>query len=327
MNHQGRGHRASSTLTLARQAIGLAVLYGIVTAGCSRDTGSSSATAPLRPSAATVVPTAAPAPVSPEAYTGELGAVAADVSAAIARLRGATPETLVGEAAAAASMVEDSGQRLRQIAPPAEFVTNHDLLVTSLGSWAGQITGVGGTFTSGELCTVQAVSATVTTLPGLDAVRSSAAAFGSAGTVLAEALPAPEPLADRRLENGTVLYDPGSGEGELEIENGTDRDAAITLAQAGEAVGSIYVERGANAALSGVPDGTFELFFTSGTDWDETAGAFSRSCTFERFESPAVFSTVETAGGIEYTVYSATLQPVPGGTARASPVPPESFPR
>jgi len=32
-----------------------------------------------------------------------------------------------------------------------EFATNHDLLVTSLGSWANQISGLGGTFTSGEL--------------------------------------------------------------------------------------------------------------------------------------------------------------------------------
>lgn len=327
MNHQGPDNRASTTSTLARQVTGLAVLCGIAAAGCSSDTDPSSAAAPVQPSAATVAPPATPVPVSPEVYAGELGAVADEVRAAVARLRAATPETLTGEADAASAMVEDSGQRLRRIVPPAEFATNHDLLVTSLGSWANQISGLGGTFTSGELCTVQAVSAMATALPGLDAVRSSAAAFGGAGTVLSEALPAPEPLADRRLENGTVLNDPGSGNGELEIENGTDRDAAITLAQAGQAVGSIYVAGGANAVLSGVPDGTFELFFTSGTDWDEAARAFTRSCTFERFESPAVFSTAEIAGGIEYTVYSATLQPVAGGTARTSPVPPESFPR
>ena len=85
--------------------MGLAVLCGIVAAGCSSDTGSSSAAAPLPE--ATVAPTATPPPVSSEVYTGELGAVAADVRAAIARLRGTTPKALVGEVAAAASTVED----------------------------------------------------------------------------------------------------------------------------------------------------------------------------------------------------------------------------
>lgn len=42
----------------------------------------------------------------------------------------------------------------------------------------------------------------------------------------------------------------------------------------------------------------YELFYTTGTDWDDQLKTFTRSCQFTRFEKPAEFTTTQVKGGI-----------------------------
>ncbi|MGH3923651.1 MAG: hypothetical protein ACRDTT_12415, partial [Pseudonocardiaceae bacterium] len=90
---------------------------------------------------------------------------------------------------------------------------------------------------------------------------------------------------------------------------------------------SVYVSKRSEATVEKIDDGSYELFYTSGTDWDDQLETFTRSCQFERFDEPADFTTTSVTDGIQYTVMSIGLQPRIGGNARTTPVPSDSFPK
>jgi hypothetical protein len=167
--------------------------------------------------------------------------------------------------------------------------------------------------------------ATLSSLPGADALRRAAPTLGPAGADLTAALPAPEPLLNRHEHNRTVLRAPGSGRGEITAENVPDHDSAVTLSQDGRAVGSFYVARGETAQMANIPDGTYDIFFTSGVDWD--GREFTRSCTFQRFDKTQTFATTEAQNRITYTKLTVILYPAPNGNAQVVDVPPDSFPK
>jgi hypothetical protein len=77
--------------------------------------------------------------------------------------------------------------------------------------------------------------------------------------------------------------------------------------------------------MTNIPDGTYDIFFTSGTDWD--GNEFTRSCTFQRFDKPATFTTTETQNEITYMHLTVVLYPTPNGNSRVVDVPPDSFPK
>jgi hypothetical protein len=78
--------------------------------------------------------------------------------------------------------------------------------------------------------------------------------------------------------------------------------------------------------MNNIPDGAYDVFFTTGADWD--GGAFTRSCTFKRQEKSGAFSTQwKTGGAYTYSILSITLHPVPDGTVPIADVPPSSFPK
>jgi hypothetical protein len=68
------------------------------------------------------------------------------------------------------------------------------------------------------------------------------------------------------------------------------------------------------------------VYYSLGVDWDHKARAFTRSCTFERFDDTFKFTTTETATQIKWVEWTITLQPVRGGTATTSEVHPNDFP-
>jgi hypothetical protein len=111
----------------------------------------------------------------------------------------------------------------------------------------------------------------------------------------------------------------------MTAENVPDHDSVVTLSQDGRAVGSLYVARGETAQMNNIPDGTYDIFFASGADWD--GKEFTRSCTFQRFDKPATFATTETQHRITYTELTVVLSPAPNGNTRVVEVPPGSFPK
>lgn len=289
----------------------MAVLVGVMVSGCA----AVNAGGPARP-----------APVTPAVYASQLTATGYTLQSAFEGISSAPPlAPLAGQVDSATSAVRDARRRLATITPPPQYAADSLQLVSALDQLAGQLSELAADVRSQELCTAPSVMATLSTLPGADALRRAATAFGPAGASLIAGIPAPRQLPDRHDANGTVLRSASSGNGTATVENGTDHDAVVTLSQEGRAVTSLYVTRSGTAQMSNIPDGAYDVFFTSGTDWD--GGQFTRSCAFQRFEATATFTTTTTMSEVEYTTYQMTLQPSPSGNARVVTVSPDSFPK
>jgi hypothetical protein len=138
------------------------------------------------------------------------------------------------------------------------------------------------------------------------------------------ALPASTPQANRRLASGTLIKSPAGGSGRLTISNGGTTDAAVTLvtAQSTKPTLTVYVRASSSYTVSRIKDGQYEIYVTSGTDWDPTTKAFTRNCGFAQFDQPAQFNTPSRPS----TQYSITLTPAAANNAKMSKVNPDSFP-
>jgi len=135
-------------------------------------------------------------------------------------------------------------------------------------------------------------------------------------------VPQPPP---RRLATGAVIREAGArnGAGELTIENGLDVDAVAVLTQQGSSwMFAVYVLNHGTHTIGGIPDGTYELYFTLGEDWDAGAAQFTRKRSLSRFEDTFPYATTDTT----YAIWNVTLHPVAGGSASTEGVPEGEFP-
>lgn len=267
-----------------------------------------------------------PVPVSQEVYQAELQTAGNALKTAFVGIETAPPlEQLGTQIDSAASAVRATNQRFATIVPPPQYVTGQADLVSALDQLAGQLTVLRAQVQSRELCAAPSAMATLSTLGGTDALRRAASALGSGGLNLATALPAPEPLLDRREGNGKILRSPGSGRGQLKVENNTEHDTAVTISQDGRAAGSFYVTHGETATLTNIPDGNYDVFFAAGSDWD--GGAFTRSCSYEHAEKTWTFTTKPVRGGVTYSIVTLKLRGGPDANVTLVDVPPSSFPK
>ena len=138
--------------------------------------------------------------------------------------------------------------------------------------------------------------------------------------------PGPGPSGPRPANGAVVTKRGKAGKGELAIENGTDEDALLTLARDGRAVYAVYIRASADAELTGIADGDYEMFVAQGDGWNDELRRFTASPDYTKFDDPASFATVRETDGIRYTRLRITLQPVVGGNAGTDPVDPESYP-
>ena len=138
--------------------------------------------------------------------------------------------------------------------------------------------------------------------------------------------PGPEPSGPRPANGAVVTKRGKAGKGELAIENGTDEDALLTLSRDGRAVYAVYIRASAQAELTGIADGDYEMFVAQGDGWNDGLRRFTASPDYTKFDDLASFATVRETDGIRYTRLSNTLQPVTGGNAGTAPVYQETNP-
>lgn len=112
------------------------------------------------------------------------------------------------------------------------------------------------------------------------------------------------------------------GLGELTVENGTDADGVAILTQTGRTAMSAYIRSGTLLKLTGIGDGTYELYFSTGREWDGDELRFTEGASHQRFEDPLSFTTSATS----FTTWKVTLHQVAGGNAAAEDVNPGQFP-
>jgi hypothetical protein len=133
------------------------------------------------------------------------------------------------------------------------------------------------------------------------------------------------PHATLRPQNGAIIVDfrPDLGLGELEISNGTEADGFVLLTTLqSEPVYGCYVQANSQATLSGIPDGEYSIFFSTGEDWDAVDLRFTADADYTKFEESIDFQTTTT----QYSIWSITLHTVSGGAAETESIPAEDFP-
>ncbi|GAA4879587.1 hypothetical protein [Actinomycetospora straminea] len=172
-----------------------------------------------------------------------------------------------------------------------------------------------------------AVAVVVLGLVGL--VRLGASDASPPGPAATTAAPAPTTPAlpgpkGPRPATGTVLVERGgTGSGQLTAENGGSTDAYVTLASGQQVVRGVYVRAGETATVTDVPDGTYEVYFATGTGWNEDIRGFTADRQATRYDDTFPFTTSST----QATTWTVTLTPVVGGNAQSSDLPPDAVPR
>jgi len=110
----------------------------------------------------------------------------------------------------------------------------------------------------------------------------------------------------------------GGGLGELFIENGNEVDGVVALMLNDQPVMAAYIRAGESFRMTGIQDGTYYLYFSTGDQWDGEARKFSGNVSHQRFDQSFLFRN--------YSTWNVTLHAVSNGNATTQPVDPSQFP-
>ncbi|ROT33292.1 hypothetical protein [Micromonospora sp. HM5-17] len=326
-----RGSGKGKILAIVGGAVAVVLLVVLavpVVFWVSRDSGGApSNQAGTAPAGADPSPSATP--ISPQEYQTLLTAVDKSVDDAFAKLREAKNPKAVGTAVdGIEAAVEEQIAALSKITPPPNVATAHADLLSGLEALVDSLAETGSAAGAGEVCVGSSALARLSRESSAEEVRAAQQALATADPAqpyqVGSLVPEKTSDSNRRLSNGKFLKRTKSGLGQLKIENGGSSDSVINLVRSGSKspMVSVYVRAKGKFTVTGVRDGTYRIYMTGGKDWDGKAKAFSRDCSFQRFEDTFKFTTTST----QYTIWTITLTPTVGGNARTSDVDPSSFP-
>ncbi|ONH22459.1 hypothetical protein [Pseudofrankia asymbiotica] len=302
-------------------------------AGCSGDGVPSP-----RPSAS-----ASPTPLAPKTPPAlttisrtDFQKALSDVDAALGPGFGAiggaqTPSDLSGALGAVALNLGAQADALDRLRPPLAAVTATKQLSAALRALSNDMTAVATDANNQRVCTGASGMPHVANSPGADAFRLAFLGLNTANAAhpytFGAFLPAAGPDPNRRPGTGPLPGGRRGGYGKLTVDNQGTVDTVIKIMSGGELIRSIYVQAGAKANVDAIPNGTYEAFYTSGSDWDDGTRRFTRDCEFDKFDDPLPYTTRTTSTAIEYSVWTLTLHTSSlGGGAPTSPVDPGTFP-
>ncbi|MGW4471852.1 hypothetical protein [Nonomuraea sp. NPDC004354] len=286
---------------------------------------SSTAQGPAEPSPGVTGPSSGTGALTAAAYRDALTEQRTGVRAALTALSSAkTVKSLNDRMERAEETLSGATEALSALAPPVEARVQHEAYVASLRDFTTQLGMTLGKVGGRSVCTAGGVFSDVADkLQALDQAGRSLTALGD---YPADVVPVKAARKQtRRPANGRFLRaERLSGRSSLLIDNGGSRDAVVTVMRGKAKAFSVFVRKKSTFRVKGVRDGTYEIFFTHGIDWD--GRAFTRSCSFERFEKPVQFRTTYTATQIRWHDWRVTLHSVTGGNAPTTDVDPGTFP-
>ena len=147
-------------------------------------------------------------------------------------------------------------------------------------------------------------------IPALPAVASTAGAVSTA-------------CATSRPHSGTILYDGISGGlGQLTIKNHLSQDGVVVLVRGRSKAIGVYIRARSDTTVGNIKDGTYTIYFTTGSRFSVCQGRFTRGASYWRFNVHATFVTAPP----QYTVATLTLYAVSGGNAPTTQINPGNFP-
>jgi hypothetical protein len=138
----------------------------------------------------------------------------------------------------------------------------------------------------------------------------------------------PRPTDYKTLPSGTRIEGEidTSGRGELTVDNGTSEDAVVRLCDVStNKMLGFFVESRKTFRLTGVPQGSYRLLFTTGLNWEELEDTFSWHPSYSEFDKTFEFSEQRDSKGVLYDSVSVTLNPVVFGNVKAKPITREEF--
>ncbi len=279
----------------------------------------------------TASPSAAAPPMTPEAYTQLLSGVDAAITPALQKaLTGKNPTAIADAAETLYTTTMTEVSELDKATPPAEVKQAHSDLVSALGAFAQAAEDLAGASKNGDVCGGSSALSTLSNSPSVGQVRTAADSLAKLdpGHIykVGAFLPKATPAQNRRLNNGQYIKKGNrGGSGKLKIDNtGAPTDAAISMTPINSkaAAFTVYVRAGTSYTVSGVRDGNYQIYLTSGSDWDPGIPGFAFKCDFSKFADTFQFSTTRT----QYTQWTITLKAAVGGNAQTDTVNPGDFP-
>lgn len=145
------------------------------------------------------------------------------------------------------------------------------------------------------------------------------------------AAPAPEevPTCEKLPASGTLLAGkkrPADEGHTVSIDNGGERDAVIKVrnAKSDKVVASMFVQKGSEASLEGLPDGDYRIQYAFGA-LDERCRKLARIDSAGAFPGIETFETEERDGKLFGSRVTLTLHSVPGGTVKPQVLDPAAF--
>lgn len=321
--------RRRTLVGVAVAVVALLVCCGLPLAYfASRDDGETRPAAGVDGATPPATPSPSAVPISADQYQTLLAETDRTLAAGFGTLAAAkNPKAVRSAASGLTTMVDNQRRALEEVVPPPAVATAHDSLVDGLASLTADLAETGSDAASGGVCLGPAAVARVGRETAAGQLRTAAQALATADSTRAYQVGSFVPKAtkdgNRRLGNGTYIKRTQGGSGQLKIENG-GADSVISVVRSGSKspVIRVYVRAKGKFTVRGVRDGTYQVFMTSGKDWDARLKAFSRDCGFSKFDDSFKFTTTSRT----YTGWTITLTPVTGGNASTSGVDPEEFP-
>ncbi|TDU90458.1 hypothetical protein EV138_4049 [Kribbella voronezhensis] len=280
--------------------IGLAVV-GLAT-GCGTsskdDAGSTtqSSSAPVTTSSdpvetPTPVVTTPVGPLTAAQYQTSLTELDARLAPAIKALSTANNGDNLADAMTGLSqLLETEKSALEDVKPPAAAAAAHKALQARLQVASDNLSGsenddaVSNAKCGGVVYTSQSLQRKLTT-----DLASAVALLKKAGIRFGSTLPnlGPEP-ADQRPSNGDIIVRSGArGSGRLQVENGTDKDVAISVVTDGQPPSKphvmMFVQAKKTATISRI-GGKYHIYYKTGKDWNAKRRQFSSDCSFSKFD-------------------------------------------
>ncbi len=272
-------------------------------------------------------PSPSPTPVTPEAYQQILDGIETTLKTQFQQVSEATtPDRLSLPLTGLSIALDYQVRTLKGIAPPPAAVKVTSDLISGLGGLASTVSLLGS---DNSVCAGSAALARISQSTAAEGLRSTFKDLATADPAkayhLGAFLPAKAEDSHRRLNNGNMVRKIAKGgSGQFKVKNSGPTDAVVTLAPTGTktATFSMYVRTGETASVSGVKDGTYDAYVSSGDDWDSGAKVFTMNCHQQKFDDTFKFSTT----GRTYTVWTIELHVATGGNGSSSSVDPGDLP-
>lgn len=242
-----------------------------------------------------------------------------------------TPSDLASALGAVQLNLDAQADVLNKLRPPRPEITATGQVVTALRDLSNDLGTVSTAAANSSVCTGGTGLPRASSVDGAQEFRLAFLALTTADPghpyTFGSFLPPAAADPNRRPGTGPLPGGRSGGYGHLTVENQGTADSVVKVMAGGELIRAVYVQAGGSTTVTGIPNGNYDAFYTTGTDWDDASHRFTRDCAFNKFDNPLDYTTTSTSTTIEYSVWTLTLHSSDlSSSAPTSEIDPGTFP-